>query len=129
MPTFRLCKFCGDLHDVENWPDNHREWLPDNRNYDLAAPSVIDDNLDYVKSMADGKRYTSKRQIRAEYRARGVVEVGDQDPGAHRKRPDRNRHRQKVSDAVDRAANIINQKTDTRVLRKEAKALRKRNLK
>ena len=125
MPTYRKCKVCGDLHDVDNWPDNHREFLIDNRNYDLAAPSVINDNLDYVRSQADGKIYTSKRQLRAEYRAHGVVEVGNENPGAHRALPDRKKHHREVSDAVDRAVSTLNLKTDTRETRKQAKKLRR----
>ena len=46
--TYRKCKFCGDFHDVDNWPDNHREWVPDNRS-ELASPSVINGSVDYEK--------------------------------------------------------------------------------
>ena len=49
MATYRLCKVCGDIHDVAQWPDNHREWMPDNRS-DLAAPMLIRDSMDAVQS-------------------------------------------------------------------------------
>lgn len=74
--SYRLCKACGDLHDVANWPDNHREWIPDNRS-DLAAPMIIRDGMDAVKSMLDGQMYDSKSRLRQTYRQAGVVEVGN----------------------------------------------------
>jgi hypothetical protein len=76
MATYRLCKVCGDIHDVAQWPDNHREWVPDNRS-DLAAPMLIRDSMDAVQSMLDGKMYDSKRGLRKTYREAGVIEVGD----------------------------------------------------
>lgn len=42
------------------------------------GPYVISDNMDYVLSHADGKRYTSKTKYRAELAARGFVEVGNE---------------------------------------------------
>ena len=102
--TFKKCKFCGDFHDVDNWPDNHREWIPDNRNYELSAPSVINDNLDYIQGQHDGKRYTSKREYRKELRRKGFVEVGNENPGAHRVKHDRKAHKATVLDTVRRAA-------------------------
>ena len=76
MATYRVCKVCGDLHDVAMWPDNHIEWVIDNRS-DLAAPMIIRDSMDAVKSMLDGKMYDSKRSLRRTYRDAGVTEVGD----------------------------------------------------
>lgn len=51
----------------------------------LAAPLhtppgslyVISDNMDAVRSMADGKMYDSKSRYRADLRARGYIEVGN----------------------------------------------------
>jgi hypothetical protein len=50
--------------------------MPDLRS-DLAAPMLIRDSMDPVKSMLDGKMYDSKRHLRRTYREGGVVEVGD----------------------------------------------------
>lgn len=53
-----------------------------------AGPAVISDSLDYMVSMADGKRYTSKAKYRAELRARGYTEVGNERmPDAPRPEP------------------------------------------
>ena len=76
MATYRICKVCGDMHDVHAWPDNHREWIIDNRS-DLAAPMVIRDGMDAVQSMLDGQMYESKSSLRRTYRQAGVVEVGN----------------------------------------------------
>ena len=42
----------------------------------LPAPMVISDAVE-VKSMVDGRMYTSKRALRQSYRERGYIEVGD----------------------------------------------------
>lgn len=123
--TYRKCKFCGDFHDVDNWPDNHREWVPDNRS-ELASPSVINGSVDYLQSMADGKIYTCKRTMRREQRAQGFVEVGSENPGAHRKTLDKKQHKAKVVETVKRAASqnslrkpTLTQKQARKVRRKE----------
>lgn len=40
---FRQCKFCGDLHALNAWPDNHRE-EPWHRS-DHPAPYIVSDYL------------------------------------------------------------------------------------
>lgn len=58
--------------------DREREERMAERKTGLARPMVISDSLgDGVQSMADGKVYTSKARLRAEYRAHGVEEVGN----------------------------------------------------
>lgn len=101
--TYKKCKFCGDFHDVDNWPDNHREYVPDNRS-ELASPSVVNGSVDYLQSQADGKIYTCKRTMRREQQARGYVEVGNENPGAHRAKRDGKAHRKQVHETLQRAA-------------------------
>jgi hypothetical protein len=43
---------------------------------DLSAPHIIGDACEVV-SQADGQTYTSKAALRASYRAKGVIEVGN----------------------------------------------------
>lgn len=43
-----------------------------------GAPGFIRDETDGFKSMADGKTYTSKAKYRADIRARGYEEIGDE---------------------------------------------------
>ena len=98
MATYRMCKVCGDLHDIANWPDNHREWIIDNRS-DLAAPMIIRDGMDEVKSMLDGQIYDCKSRLRRTYKDAGVVEVGNDssytDPEKLRSQAPAERKRQK----------------------------------
>jgi len=112
MPSYRFCKVCEGVHDVAQWPDNHVEWVIDNRSH-LASPMVIRDSMDPVKSMLDGKMYDSKRHLRRTYREGGVIEVGDDksytDPEymrtqapAERKRQ-KQKSRKKVEAAVGKA--------------------------
>tara|TARA_R110000823_G_scaffold10557_3_gene36777 strand:+ start:1521 stop:1850 length:330 start_codon:yes stop_codon:yes gene_type:complete len=80
MARERLCKVCGGWHDLDMpWPDNCWPERTMMRS-DLAAPMIIQDNMQPVKSMLDGKMYDSKSQLRATYRAAGVVEVGNDVP-------------------------------------------------
>lgn len=122
--TFRKCSSCGGLHDVNNWPDNHREWVPDNRS-ELAAPMVVSDSLDYMESQFDGKRYTSKRRYRAELRGRGYVEVGNENPGAHRARKDGKAHRTSVNESLQRAVSQHSMRKPTLTKKQARKARRK----
>ena len=108
--TYRKCKVCGDFHDVDNWPDNHREGIPDNRNYDLAAPAVISDNLDYVQGQHDGKHYTSKRALRQSYREQGLTEVGNESPILEKPKVD---HRAAAKASIQKAASQVRLKTKT----------------
>lgn len=115
MATYRMCKVCGDLHDIHAWPDNHREWIIDNRS-DLAAPMIIRDSMDPVKGMHDGRVYDSKSQMRASYRAHGVVEVGNDSsvlnpkPKAKR-RPDRKEIRHTLNKAISQT-NLTRRRRD-----------------
>lgn len=105
--TFRRCKFCGDLHEISNWPDNHRDEPPPRS--ELASPAFISDNLESqgglngLQCQVSGKFFTSKKKMRDEYRARGVTEVGT-DPQRSAKfkapKPDRSA----IKNAVRRAA-------------------------
>lgn len=48
---------------------------------------IIRDDMPPIQSMASGKTYDSKSAIRAEYKARGLVEVGNDMPDV--KQPER----------------------------------------
>lgn len=67
----------------------------------LSAPMLIPDGIE-IKSMVDGKVYTSKAALRQSYRANGYAEVGNEPmKPAPRAKPDR----KGISDAVGRAFN------------------------
>ena len=63
---YKFCPDCGDMHDVHEWPDNHRR--PEEA---LAAPSVISDNQPFIQSMATGEWFDSKAALRATYKPSG----------------------------------------------------------
>lgn len=65
----------------------------------LPAPMVMSDTVE-VKSMVDGKVYTSKAALRQSYRASGYVEVGNEPLKPPPKpKPDR----KAISDSVGKA--------------------------
>lgn len=67
---------------------------------DLPFPMVISDQIE-VKSMVDGQMYTSKRALRASYRAKGYIEIGnEQQKPAPKKKADQ----KSIRDSIRRAA-------------------------
>ncbi len=62
----KLCRDCGDFHEVANWPPNHMQ--------PLAAPMVIRDDMPPTMSMVDGSIHESKRGIRKTYEPSGNAE-------------------------------------------------------
>lgn len=73
--TYRLCKYCGDLHDIAAWPANHMD--PEPARSGLAGPMIIQDTMQPVQSQLDGRMYDSKSALRSTYKAAGVVEIGN----------------------------------------------------
>ncbi|WP_106797291.1 hypothetical protein [Rhizobium sp. H4] len=74
----RYCRVCGGWHQLDTWPHN---CLPAQNlaRSDLPAPHFVSDSID-IRSMHDGRRYTSKAKLRAEYRSAGVEEIGNEKP-------------------------------------------------
>ncbi len=110
--TFQKCASCGGLHEISAWPHNCLPPDYDLRS-DLAAPMVVSDSLEAMagslngmKSMADGKFYTSKAKYRADLRARGYVEVGN-DPARLRPSKKVRADEKKIRAAAERAVSKI----------------------
>lgn len=105
----RQCKTCGGWHALDRWNDNCRpepNWLRS----ELASPSFISDNLESlgglngIQSQADGRWHTSKSKLRADYRALGMIELGNDKPPPFKKpKPDR----AKIKEAVHRAFSAV----------------------
>lgn len=74
--VYRRCRYCGDLHNVAAWPDNHRE-PPPARSH-LAAPAIDRDGLDDLWHPHNGQIYDSKSEFRKVTRAAGAEEVGNE---------------------------------------------------
>lgn len=94
---FKVCSDCGEMHDVHDWPGNHRR--PGEA---LAAPGVVSDVMDPVRSQGNGRTYDSKSQIREHYRRDGFVEVGN-DPARLRLKKKPKIDGAKIMESVDKA--------------------------
>lgn len=70
----RLCKICGDFHDLEQpWPDACERHFTKS-----AAPNVISDTMEPTKHHGTGRMIGSKRAFSAETRRAGMVELGNE---------------------------------------------------
>lgn len=98
----RLCRVCDRWHDLDQpWPIKCYRQIESARS-DLPFPQVMSDTMEPVQSMLDGKMYTSKRALRATYRAAGVVEVGN-DPARLKPRKKPKADEKAIRDTVDHA--------------------------
>lgn len=73
--TYRQCKYCGQFHNVADWPDNHRDPAPPRSH--LSIPAVISDYMPPGEHPYDGRTYESKSGWRKANRAGGYIEVGN----------------------------------------------------
>ncbi len=100
--AIRLCKVCGDWHDLDKpWPHNCQS-EPNWAQSDLPGPYIAGDTMQPVQSMRDGKMYDSKSRLRRTYRQAGMIEVGN-DPALFRKKPKPPPDRQKIRATIHRA--------------------------
>lgn len=74
--TYRQCKYCGDFHDVSNWPANHMDPAPQRSH--LPAPRIDRDGIDDLWHPHDGKHYDSKSAFRRVTKQSGGEEVGNE---------------------------------------------------
>jgi len=76
----RHCRYCGDLHEVGNWPHNCME--PEPNRSDLPSPYVIRDSLpggvNGLYHHAACKKIDSKAAYRQATREAGCIEVGNE---------------------------------------------------
>lgn len=72
----RFCRCCKDFHDTDQpWPEACVAHFGARTN---AGPQIISDTIEPFRSHADGKMYSSKSRYRADLRARGLIEVGNE---------------------------------------------------
>lgn len=69
--NFAGIDFSAEIHIPEKAP------LPPPARSDLPCPQVLSDVMDAVQSQVSGKFYESKSALRAEYRATGHIEKGN----------------------------------------------------
>jgi len=104
----RQCKVCGGWHALDRWGGNcfdEPNWLETDLN---VCRNFISDSLEGIGGLngiqcqASGLRFTSKSKLRKEYKARGVIEVGNEPQRMKeftKPKPDR----KAIRDAVKRA--------------------------
>lgn len=102
-------RYDADLDAVVEIRGNYFEEAP-------QGPSVITDDIgagvNGLRHMADGKHYDSKSRFRAETRAHGMVEVGDQNPIAKPPEKPKDYYGQQVRDASAQIAGNWNGTAD-----------------
>ena len=75
----RHCRVCDDFHLLENWPNACRShFAARGPRSEIAAPTVIRDGMDPIRSMADGKMYDGKGAYYRAVRAAGCEIVGNE---------------------------------------------------
>ena len=98
----RFCRQCRNWHDLEAWPFECMTVAQGAPSDALPVPFIASDTMEPVQSMLDGKMYTSKSQLRATYKAAGVIEVGN-DPARLRQKPREKPDKQAIKNALDKA--------------------------
>jgi len=73
----RQCKVCTGWHALDRWNHNCMPPVDPNRS-ELPSPMVIRDGLPDIMNPLTGNPIDSKRALRAQYRAAGVEEVGNE---------------------------------------------------
>lgn len=79
----RKCKTCGGDHPLDRWPGNcmpERNW---NESDLPVCRSFISDTLPDIKNPLTGLPISSKSELRRQYKAAGVEEVGNEGVGTH----------------------------------------------
>lgn len=77
MARSRFCRICKDFHDVDQaWP----QACVGHFGHQARDPGfyIQSDTMDGIRSMADGRMYDSKSRYRADLKARGLIEVGNE---------------------------------------------------
>ncbi|MDR9813186.1 hypothetical protein [Rhizobium hidalgonense] len=91
----RYCRVCGGWHALDQWPHSCMP-AQNAAQSDLPAPHFVSDSID-IRSMHDGRHYTSKAKLRSAYRSAGVVEIGSEKPRPiERPKTDRNEIRKEL---------------------------------
>lgn len=99
--TYRKCHFCGDFHDVANWPSNHVDAAP--ARSDFPSPCVNSDQMDDTWHPHNGQYYDSKSSFRAVTKQSGGEEVGNE------VQKDQRKNDLATKDDVAKAYNMVSQ--------------------
>lgn len=86
--VFKSCKVCKGIHETSRWPDNCKTETPWMRS-DLPSPMIISDSLPDIMHPITGRPVDSKSKLRADYKRRGVEEVGNEQLPGKREKTDK----------------------------------------
>lgn len=80
MSVFRLCKYCGDLHQLDRWPHNCAYDAP--QRSDFPSPYVVSDTLpggvNGLYHHGVGRKIDNKAGYRRATKESGCIEVGNE---------------------------------------------------
>ncbi len=123
----RKCKTCGGDHPLDRWPGNcmpEPNWMESDLN---VCRNFISDNLESIGGLngiqcqASGLMFTSKSKLRREYKARGVIEVGN-DPQRFKPFQKPKPDRKKIKETLHRAMYAVqNEGARTENYRRQSK--------
>jgi len=98
----------GELVDVEEWA--RRQNMPA-RSETVPMPHFVRDCIE-MKSMVDGKIYTSKAAYRQHLRHKGYIEVGNEWLKNEPKKPEPKIDRKAIRDSIGKAFNRVGVSVD-----------------
>lgn len=76
MARSRLCRCCTEFHDLaQPWPEACGAHFGA---VSASGPHIVSDNIEPFRSHADGQIYSSKSLYRQDLKARGLIEVGNE---------------------------------------------------
>jgi hypothetical protein len=86
--SYRLCRHCGDLHQLGRWPDNCKDEAP--QRSDHPAPFVVRDTLpggvNGLYHHAALRKFDSKAAYRQATKDAGCIEIGNEYAAANARR-------------------------------------------
>lgn len=75
--TYRICRSCGDMHEVSEWPRDCLEQFRKARS-ELPMPAIRSDGMDPIINHANGLMYDSRSAYERGVRDAGCEIVGNE---------------------------------------------------
>lgn len=97
----------ADVWQEKQWAREDAAFARKANQGELTAPMIIKDSQKTLQSMASGKWYDSKSEMRKDYKRHGCIEVGNENPGTRFWHGDRARrpanYEKKLDESVGKA--------------------------
>lgn len=98
----RLCRQCGDWHEIEEWPVECYPTRPSAQSDAIPVPNFISDTCEPMQHPLDQRFYSSKSTFERITRECGYETVGN-DPARLRPRPKPKADRKAIKESVQKA--------------------------